>query len=92
MVDWEQVDRTGRELRELGHRRAELVRRIRDLEAAGRKERCVELTDELEAISLQCQELLSRQHGILAAAFPSPGLGPGAQAGDGFATPERVTS
>lgn len=72
-MDWKGIDRTGEELRSLGHRRAELVRAIREEEAAGRRDRCRELTEELGSISLQCQELLSRQHGMLAREFASPG-------------------
>lgn len=72
-MDWRQIDRTGEELRSLGHRRSELVHRIHAAAEAGRRDSCQELTDELEAVSMQCMELLSRQHGMLAAEFRSPG-------------------
>lgn len=64
-MDRSQFDRIGRELRNLGHRRRELVEAaLRELEA-GNREEAARHAAALAAVTMQCMELMSRQHGIL---------------------------
>lgn len=72
-MDWQAIERTGRELRTLGHRRRELVQRIRSELEAGNREEAETAAAELAGVSMQCMELLSRQHGFFEAEFTDRG-------------------